>query len=394
MTTAKFSPRWANRKRAGPASKQNNGIGICYSKRVCSDLLLKSRLFRICLVLGGLVLFALVCLQGLETWYRLSILNEPVEMPAQLTKNDMYTVSIISQKKRWGVLEKILKHYSTCPKVQSISVVWDGSPVPNTVGTYPVSVSFENSFKHDSLNNRFSPDVNISTEAVLSVDDDLLVSCTDVLRAFAEWKASGKHQLVGFLPRLVVRGDSSMKDNGSIQEIKKKKNKAEMLYLAEKKAIQYNKYNVILTPLMVYNSKYMALYWSDEYKKEREFVDSMSNCEDLLMNYIVSYYFIDHGEKGSHAKFIQPRRRLDISRFSSCGVSCGKLHLDKRQKCARYFEESFRSRWLHSTTRESASIYKGSDGSGWNGLISSKFSFATTSRRPVCWIPGLGCIYY
>jgi hypothetical protein len=390
MTPANFSPRWANRKRSGPAGKHTNASGTRYSKRVCVDLLLRSWSVRICFVLGGLVWLAAVsALQGLETWYRLSILNEPVELPAQLTKNDMYTVSILSQKKRWRVLERILKHYSTCPKVQSISVVWDGSPVPYSVGKYPVSVSFKNSFKRDSLNNRFSPDVNVSTEAVLSVDDDLLVSCNDVLRAFAEWKASGKHQLVGFLPRLVVRGDSSMEDNGNqIHEIKNNKNKAEMLYLAEKIAIQHNKYNVILTPLMVYNSKYMALYWSDEYKKEREFVDSISNCEDLLMNYIVSYYFMAHGKKGSHAKFVQPRRRLDISRFSSCGVSCGTLHLDKRQKCAGYFEESFQSRWIHSRTRESDS----SNISGWNGLISSKFSF--TGRWPVCWIPGLGCIYW
>eukprot|EP00890_Picochlorum_soloecismus_P006588 jgi/Picsp_1/754/NSC_04243-R1_protein len=312
-------------------------------------------------------------------------------MPAQLTEDDMYTVSIISQQKRWGVLEKILKHYSTCPKVQSIYVVWDGSTVPLEAvqGAYPVDVSFRNSFKQDSLNNRFFPDANIGTEAVLSVDDDLLVSCNDVLRVFAEWKSSGKHQLVGFLPRLVVHQDSSMDAHGSSDGLNNKKNKAKMRYLSEKEAIKYNQYNVILTPLMVYHSKYMALYWSDEYKNEREFVDSMSNCEDLLMNYIVSYHY--RGKNGSHAKFVQPRRRLDISRLSSCGVSCSNLHLNKRQRCAGYFEESFRSR-----SGSSSFLKKGSNGSRWNGLISSNFSFSSwkSGTQPACWIPGLGCIYY
>jgi len=308
----------------------------------------------------------------------------------------MYTVSIISQNKRWGVLEKILKHYNTCPKVQSISVVWDGSTVP-LLGAYSASkinISFRNAFKKDSLNNRFFRDATIGTEAVLSVDDDLLVSCNDVLRAFAQWKESGKDQLVGFLPRLVVHQGSSMDSNG-ISDAIDSESERKMRYLSEKEAIHYNKYNVILTPLMVYHAKYMELYWSDEYTKEREFVDSMSNCEDLLMNYIVSYYhFMARGEKGSHARFLQPRRRLDISRLSSCGVSCGNLHLNKRQKCAEYFEASFRSRSLSTSSDNSTSI-KGNEGSRWNGLVSSNFSFKKSFfARPVCWIPGLGCIYH
>lgn len=55
--------------------------------------------------------------------------------------------------------------------------------------------------EEDSLNNRFKPLADIRTEAVFSVDDDLLVPCQTLEFAFELW-TSAPDQLVGFVPRM------------------------------------------------------------------------------------------------------------------------------------------------------------------------------------------------
>ena len=52
------------------------------------------------------------------------------------------------------------------------------------------------------LTKNLSYPVSPPTRAVLSLDDDILLPCTDVERAFALWRASPR-QLVGWYPRLL-----------------------------------------------------------------------------------------------------------------------------------------------------------------------------------------------
>lgn len=53
----------------------------------------------------------------------------------------------------------------------------------------------------DSLNNRFKPLPDVRTDAIFSVDDDLLVPCETLEFAFELW-TSAPDQLVGFVPRM------------------------------------------------------------------------------------------------------------------------------------------------------------------------------------------------
>jgi hypothetical protein len=49
------------------------------------------------------------------------------------------------------------------------------------------------------------PDPGIATPAVLLADDDVLLRCADVERAFARWQAN-RQAIVGFFPRLGLEG--------------------------------------------------------------------------------------------------------------------------------------------------------------------------------------------
>src|SRR3546814_2782282 len=53
----------------------------------------------------------------------------------------------------------------------------------------------------NSLNNRFDGLEQTNSDAVFSVDDDLLISCASVRQAYHVWRAN-KLALVGFSPRM------------------------------------------------------------------------------------------------------------------------------------------------------------------------------------------------
>merc|ERR1719499_1872120 len=46
-------------------------------------------------------------------------------------------------------------------------------------------------------------------------------------------------------------------------------------------------YNIILTKFSMFHRKYLTSYYKSEYKFIRERVDSILNCEDIAMNFII-----------------------------------------------------------------------------------------------------------
>jgi hypothetical protein len=100
--------------------------------------------------------------------------------------------------KRNDLLSYFLGYYSSkltrCPIIKEIQVIWsdiDESPPKSLLDQYSASpigsgndattdtaprISFEIHSKN-SLTNRFRPSLDIKTDAVLSIDDDLIVPC-------------------------------------------------------------------------------------------------------------------------------------------------------------------------------------------------------------------------
>lgn len=225
---------------------------------------------------------------------------------------DTFTLLISSYGPRLPLLRGAIKHYSSCPSISSILVVWNGLKSPNISSSsrIPLRIRME---KQKSLNNRFKPDPNITTRAVLSMDDDIRIPCIDIEQAFALHK-SGRHELVGFFPRL-IEGSPDLKFRG------------------ESYAIQRTQYNVVLTGAAFLNhGTAFPAYWREEIRHARAVVDEVFNGEDILMNFVLCANMSNMLKNGIGihddgrmmalpVKFFQPSRRIDVSKLSRVGIS-------------------------------------------------------------------------
>lgn len=345
----------------------------------------------LCYLALALALAVFIIVASLGAAYYVSIVWEQPNATAAVAVNgafSKFTVLILSHAAWQTTLEAVIQHYSRCPSVAEVVVVWNGagggrgtgsgtggeSPPPPQLQSYGVPVRVRAELEN-SLNNRFKPDPLLRTRAVLSLDDDVLMRCVDVERAFAMWRLD-PDRITGFFPRLVTLDPPR--------------------YLGERDTFAAGKYNVLLTGGAFLDAdRAFTAYWSDSNAAGRAAVDRRFNCEDLLMNFVWTAQVEreqalsavhgqrnrtavraagtgteEQGQDASVLQFVQPKRRLDISAASSVGLSRnGQAHRATRVECLQEFAELFEDFPLRE-----ASIAR-------QGLV------------PLCSFPGTGCIY-
>ncbi|KAK4699526.1 hypothetical protein P7C70_g6735, partial [Phenoliferia sp. Uapishka_3] len=98
---------------------------------------------------------------------------------------------------------KIAEHLQRSPYVREIVVAWNNleKPCPAELLTFPWVRCFQQ--VENLVSNRFLVWPNITTEAVLHYDDDLLAPLEDLEAAFQIWRTH-QEQVVGFEPRVIV----------------------------------------------------------------------------------------------------------------------------------------------------------------------------------------------
>uniref|UniRef100_A0A672SYZ7 Exostosin glycosyltransferase 1 n=1 Tax=Sinocyclocheilus grahami TaxID=75366 RepID=A0A672SYZ7_SINGR len=117
------------------------------------------------------------------------------------------------------------------------------------------------------MSSRFLPYENIKTDAVLSLDEDTVLSTTEVDFAFTVWQ-SFPERIVGYPAR------SHFWDS----------NKERWGYTSK----WTNDYSMVLTGAAFYHRYYNYLYTHYLPSSLKSMVDQLSNCEDILMNFLVS----------------------------------------------------------------------------------------------------------
>ncbi|KAL4525777.1 hypothetical protein Ndes2437A_g04212 [Nannochloris sp. 'desiccata'] len=195
--------------------------------------------------------------------------------------------------------------------------------------TVPIRVRAQ---ANNSLTNRYLPDDQLRFRGVLSLDDDLRLPCADVERAFATWRSSPS-SLTGYVARLAEVSTTPR-------------------YHTEPEAVAKGWYNLILTGAAFIDSRdAFAAYWSDSkpMQEARKLVDSLHNCDDILMNFVVANSTVTRigkkGKKQGSVLFVRPLRRLDVSWLSGVGLSHSVDHfLDDAEQCLVEFEKLF-GRW-------------------------------------------------
>jgi len=271
----------------------------------------------------------------------------PVPVQGQASK---FTIVVMSYEARMLTLKAFVPHYSRCASVAEILIVWNKG-LPPDVGVFnsqvPVRIRVEGS---NSINNRFKPDARITTRGVLQLDDDILMPCSDLERGFARWREHPE-RVTGYYPRL-LEGDPP----------------GYQCKVCEKHTYQTGHYNIILTGAAFIDGAATAeLYYSDAMQQARDYVDANTNCEDLLMNYMMAA----HLKGKQHVEWVRPSMRFDVGRLTKLQLSGGAVGAfgPQRHNCTRVFTQMF-----NNPLKGKAYPLN------WDGM-----------GKPVC-VPVLGCL--
>ncbi|KAG7946234.1 hypothetical protein I3843_14G029200 [Carya illinoinensis] len=228
-----------------------------------------------------------------------------------------FTLLTMTYEARVWNLKLSVKHYSRCPSVREIVVVWNKGIPPKLSdldSAVPVRIRVE---KENSLNNRFKMDPLIKTRAVLELDDDIMMTCDDIERGFKVWRQH-PDRIVGFYPRLI---------DGS-----------PLKYRGEKYARRHKGYNMILTGAAFIDSQVaFERYWGEAAMQGRELVNKYFNCEDILLNFLYA-----NASSSKAVEYVRPVWAIDTSKLSGAAISQNtKVHYQLRSNCLLKFSEMY-----------------------------------------------------
>ncbi|GAA5970948.1 hypothetical protein JCM11641_004519 [Rhodosporidiobolus odoratus] len=195
---------------------------------------------------------------------------------------------MIATYKRDQNLQPLLKHLTTTPppSLRHIVLIWQniGTPLPDfldataleTYSTSGVVVTVRQS-KRNSMNERFRPvldwEEELYTKAVMIMDDDVVLQKESLewgYQEFVQANAGGKGRIVGFTGRDFEAG---------VKE-------GEWTYVVKPR----QSYSMVLSNAAWLRKEWLEKYWeqTEEMRSLRDYVDQVVNCDDILINYLVS----------------------------------------------------------------------------------------------------------
>nr|XP_014343012.1 PREDICTED: exostosin-1 [Latimeria chalumnae] len=185
------------------------------------------------------------------------------------------------------------------------------------------------------MSSRFLPYDNIATDAILSLDEDTVLSTTEVDFAFTVW-LSFPERIVGY-PARSHFWDSTKERWGYTSK-------------------WTNDYSMVLTGAAIYHKYYHYLYTHYLPASLKNMVDQLANCEDILMNFLVSAVTKLPPIKVTQKKQYKETMMGQTSRASRWA---DPDHFAQRQTCMNTFATWFGSMPLiHSQMRLDPVLFK------------------------------------
>jgi len=244
--------------------------------------------------------------------------------PSKLT----VMVSTTSNQERALLVRSVINYLSNHPAVHTILVIWhnpyEPCPKPSFVNGKLVMFLATTT---DSLNNRFYPSLHITTEAVLVLDDDIVVHYDDISLLLKTWQIQ-KDKIIGFFPRW-----TGTDKHGADK------------YLFQSEDNVLGGYSIMLTKAMVLHKKYLYLYNCVFSHILHDTVNENTNCEDLAMNFLVA-----NATKGPSSLYVKPLHLVgDYGKSMPGSLQKRSSHQDVRTKCLQHFEAIFKLKLPHQT---------------------------------------------
>ncbi len=189
---------------------------------------------------------------------------------------------MISSMHRYSILLKQIQYYASSRLVSTIIVTCHdfNYPVPRDTIIGHTLVYFIRPVSN-SLNNRFLMDHRITTTAVLLIDDDIKVHIDDIEVLYTVWHKYPKF-IVGTFPRWFGTSSSNKLFYTPFEFNPKSKIEVE--------------YGLILAKVMLIHTTYLFEYCcgnedemsNDDHGAMLNTVSSLTNCEDIFMNGIIT----------------------------------------------------------------------------------------------------------
>lgn len=190
---------------------------------------------------------------------------------------------VINTFKRRKLLQRAVEHYSACPHVAEIRVIWSEQVEPPSREDQDATLYYGSRedivtyvpYPTTSIQNRF--DVrDLHTSSVFNVDDDVRIPCNSLLRGHAAWKAN-RDVLVGFSPRLHRWNPAKLKHEYICHG-----------FFGEFGVMKGLEFSLILTKAAFCKAEYLQLYTTAVPIQAKLYVDELNNCEDIAFQIFVA----------------------------------------------------------------------------------------------------------
>lgn len=169
---------------------------------------------------------------------------------------------------------------------------------------------------------RFYPYEEIETEAILSLDDDILMLNKDEIEfGYQAWREF-PDSLVGFPSRFHVY------DN--------------LTHSWRYDSTWTNQMSLVLTSAAFYHKYYHHLYTNFLPAAIRDWVDNNMNCEDIAMNFLIA------NATGKPALKVTPRKRFRCANCPTIDMNADAAHMTTRSDCINRFSWTFGNATLKS----------------------------------------------
>ena len=261
-----------------------------------------------------------------QPFYRSKTLTNPFEMKISKEK---YSIIILTHKKRFYQLNRLLLHLNGLINLDRILVLFNQiDPLQSSSNQNLTLKDFLDDYHiflpsihvpiiylfnlTNNLNNRFLPwNEFLQTDCILSLDDDSFLRHDEIEYAFRIWKEN-RARLIGFISR-------SHKSHS-------------FEYDATSSSCSYS---MILTGAAFLHRWYLDFYTNIMSEQIRDYVQLNINCEDIAMNFLISYL-----TKQSPIK-IGNRETFHCYKCEE-SLSSKLNHYQQRTECLRYFSHVYR----------------------------------------------------
>ena len=212
-------------------------------------------------------------------------------------------------------LRSRLLHFCDWSALDRVIVVWnlpDRQPPSIFKALFPVPIIVA-PMSSNSLNNRFLISSFVNTSCVVFMDDDWHMPLDHLQYAFDVWRKQFFDYLVGFRHQgraHIQKGDSHWYVSAKTRGV-----------------------SMVLPSGLFMDRKYFAIY-SSVPKYLLDFVDVRTNCEDILLNFVIANYT-------GKGPIVINRIASELKALGDKGLSSRKNHNRVRSECIQFFTKTF-----------------------------------------------------